>query len=80
MGYGVYRNTSQNTVGHTGLLLLPAVAVLDVAAALVINNMVIIIIIIIEGLSLLQSIPLTTANKQTQSQKSGGAAALVIVY
>ena len=32
-----------------------------------------IIIIIIEGLSLLQSIPPTTANKQTQAQKKGGA-------
>ena len=34
---------------------------------------IIIIIIIIEGLSLLQSIPPTTASKQTQAQKNGGA-------
>ena len=33
----------------------------------------IIIIIIIEGLSLLQSIPPTTADKQTQAQKRGGS-------
>ena len=32
---------------------------------------VIIIIVIIEGLSLLQSIPPTTANKQMQAQKKG---------
>ena len=32
-----------------------------------------VLIIIIEGLSLLQSIPPTTANKQTQAQKKGGA-------
>ena len=32
-----------------------------------------IIIIIIEGLSLLQSIPPTTANKQTQAQKRRGS-------
>ena len=31
------------------------------------------IIIIIEGLSLLQSMPPTTANKQMQAQKKGGA-------
>ena len=31
-----------------------------------------IIIIIIKGLSLLQSTPLTTANKQTQAQKKAG--------
>ena len=37
------------------------------------NNTVILIIIIIEGLSLLQSIPLTTASKQMQAQKKGGA-------
>ena len=36
---------------------------------------IIIIIIIIEGLSLLQSIPPTTANKQTQSQKKRGSMA-----
>ena len=34
---------------------------------------IIIIIIVIEGLSLLQSIPPTTANKQTQAQKEKGA-------
>ena len=34
-----------------------------------------IIVIIIEGLSLLQSIPLTTANKQTQTQKKRGSRA-----
>ena len=34
-----------------------------------------IIIIIIEGLSLLQSIPPTTANKQTQAQKKRGSMA-----
>ena len=33
----------------------------------------IIIIIIIEGLSLLQSIPPTTADKQTQAQKTRGS-------
>ena len=37
--------------------------------------MQVIIIIIIEGLSLLQSIPPTTANKQTQSQKQRGGRA-----
>ena len=31
--------------------------------------------IIIEGLSLLQSIPPTTANKQTRAQKKGGSRA-----
>ena len=36
---------------------------------------IIIIIIIIEGLSLLQSIPPTTANKQTQAQKRRGSMA-----
>ena len=36
---------------------------------------VLIIIIIIEGLSLLQSIPPTTANKQTQAQKQRGSRA-----
>ena len=36
---------------------------------------IIIIIIIIEGLSLLQSIPPTTANKQTQAQKKRGSMA-----
>ena len=35
----------------------------------------IIIIVIIEGLSLLQSIPPTTANKQTQAQKKRGSMA-----
>ena len=35
----------------------------------------IVIIIIIEGLSLLQSIPPTTANKQTQAQKKRGGMA-----
>ena len=34
-----------------------------------------IILIIIEGLSLLQSIPPTTANKQTQAQKKRGSMA-----
>ena len=34
---------------------------------------IIIIIIIIEGLSLLQSIPPTTADKQTQAQKRRGS-------
>ena len=34
-----------------------------------------ILIIIIEGLSLLQSIPPTTANKQTQAQKRRGSRA-----
>ena len=34
---------------------------------------IIIIIIIIKGLSLLQSIPPTTANKQTQAQKKRGS-------
>ena len=34
-----------------------------------------ILIIIIEGLSLLQSIPPTTANKQTQAQKKRGSMA-----
>ena len=34
-----------------------------------------IVIIIIEGLSLLQSIPPTTANKQTQAQKKRGCMA-----
>ena len=33
------------------------------------NFYILLIIIIIEGLSLLQSIPPTTANKQTQAQK-----------
>ena len=33
------------------------------------------LIIIIEGLSLLQSIPPTTANKQTQAQKKRGSMA-----
>ena len=37
--------------------------------------LIIIIIIIIEGLSLLQSIPPTTANKQTQAQKKRGSIA-----
>ena len=36
---------------------------------------IIILIIIIEGLSLLQSIPPTTANKQTQAQKKRGSMA-----
>ena len=36
---------------------------------------IIIMIIIIEGLSLLQSIPPTTANKQTQAQKKRGSMA-----
>ena len=36
---------------------------------------IIIIIIIIEGLSLLQSIPPTMANKQTQAQKKRGSMA-----
>ena len=35
----------------------------------------VIIIIIIEGLSLLQNIPQTTANKQTQAQKKRGSMA-----
>ena len=35
----------------------------------------VLIIIIIEGLSLLQSIPPTTANKQTQAQKNRGSMA-----
>ena len=35
----------------------------------------IIIVIIIEGLSLLQSIPPTTANKQIQAQKKRGSMA-----
>ena len=35
----------------------------------------IIIIVIIEGLSLLQSIPPTTANKQTQAQNKRGSRA-----
>ena len=38
-------------------------------------QIVIIIIIIIEGLSLLQSIPPTTADKQTQAQKRRGSRA-----
>ena len=37
------------------------------------GNTLIIIIIIIEGLSLLQSIPPTTADKQTQAQKRRGS-------
>ena len=37
------------------------------------------IIIIIEGLSLLQSIPPTTANKQTQAQKKRGSMAIKLV-
>ena len=37
------------------------------------SNLLIIIIIIIEGLSLLQSIPPTTADKQTQAQKRRGS-------
>ena len=41
---------------------------------------IIIIIIIIEGLSLLQSIPPTTANKQTQAQKKGGSMARKLLY
>ena len=41
--------------------------------------LVIIIIIIIEGLSLLQSIPPTTANKQTQAQKKRGSMARKLV-
>ena len=36
---------------------------------------VVVIIIIIEGLSILQSIPPTTANKQTQTQKRRGSRA-----
>ena len=39
---------------------------------------IIIIIIIIEGLSLLQSIPPTTADKQTQAQKRRGTVIAVI--
>ena len=44
-------------------------------SSLVLIIIVTIIIIIIEGLSLLQSIPPTTANKQTQAQKKRGSRA-----
>ena len=39
-----------------------------------------IIIIIIEGLSLLQSIPPTTADKQTQAQKRRGSRSTLLHY
>ena len=48
---------------------------LGVSDHIMINVRIIIIIIIIEGLSLLQSIPPTTANKQTQAQTRRGSRA-----
>ena len=39
------------------------------------SRVILTIIIIIEGLSLLQSIPPTTVNKQTQAQKKRGSMA-----
>ena len=50
-------------------------AQLEVGHLTVSVNMILIIIIIIEGLSLLQSIPPTTADKQTQAQKK-----MILIY
>ena len=58
-------------------MVLPACAFYKEALQLLLHLIIIfilltIIIIIIEGLSLLQSIPPTTADKQTQAQKRRG--------